>query len=164
MAPSPKSAVCSGPLVAAFLAAALSTSCATMEERVAAGSGDAEAVRAAERSRLRALVDADMAAATPLHAADFQVINPLGLTASRDQYLQYVGSGTVDYLSWDPEEIDVRQRGRMAAIRYRSRVEMIVRGQRLAPTQAWNTGLYERRDGRWQLVWFQVTEIAGRAG
>ena len=121
---------------------------------------EAERVREAERERLRALVSADMAVARTLHADDFQVVSPLGLTASRDQYLGYVANGTVDYLRWEPGPITVRLNGPMAAIRYKSTVDMIARGERRPIREAWNTGLYEHRDGRWQIVWFHATEIA----
>ena len=121
---------------------------------------EVERVRQAEQERLRALIAADMAVARRLHADDFQVVNPLGLTASREQYLGYVANGTVDYLRWEPGPIMVRQNGRMAAIRYKSTVDMITRGERRPTREAWNTGLYEHRDGRWQIVWFQATELA----
>jgi hypothetical protein len=26
--------------------------------------------------------------------------------------------------------------------------------------QTWNTGYYERRKGRWVIIWFQVTQIS----
>ena len=120
---------------------------------------EVERVRQAEQERLRALVGVDMAVARRLHADDFQVVSPLGLTASREQYLGYIANGTVDYLRWEPGPIVVRQNGRMAAIRYKSTVDMITRGERRPTREAWNTGLYEHRDGRWQIVWFHATEI-----
>lgn len=101
-----------------------------------------------------------MAVARRLHAEDFQVVNPLGLTASREQYLGYVANGTIDYSMWEPGPIAVRLNGRMAAIRYKSTVDMIARGERRPTREAWNTGVYEHRDGRWQIVWFHATEKA----
>jgi hypothetical protein len=120
---------------------------------------DEASVIAAERQRLGALVNGDMNTAERLHAHDFNVINPLGRSLSRAAYLSSVASGESDYFSWQPQNIEVRVHGPMAVIRYRSRVEMAVRGQRLPMMEAWNTGVYERRQGQWMIVWFQVTQI-----
>lgn len=119
-----------------------------------------ESVRAAEQQRLQALVDGNIKDAERRHALDFQVINPLGRVSSKSDYLARVASKENDYLSWVPGNITVRLRGRTAAIRYVSTVDMAVRGRRLPPMRCWNTGLYEYRGGRWQIVWFQVTQIS----
>lgn len=134
------------------------TGCAAPAHMVSAQ--DEAAVRAAETQRLRALVAGNMAIAEGLHAKDFQVVNPLGRSLPREAYLRSVVSGESDYLTWDAGEIDVRLHGSLAVIRYQSRVELVVRGQKLPVMRAWNTGVYERRRGRWAIVWFQVTEIA----
>lgn len=149
------------PLVAASACAAPSArpTPATPAPAVATFDGpEAEQLRATERARLRALVAADMDAARLLHADDFQVVNPLGRAFSKDQYLGGVASGTTDYHAWEADSIAVRIYGSAAALRYQSQVEMTVRGERRAGTRAWNTALYERRNGRWQIVWFQVTD------
>ena len=119
-----------------------------------------EAVRTAERERLQALVDADLAAASRRLASDFQVINPLGRSSSKEEYLRTVASGENDYLSWVPGAIEVRLDKRTAAVRYTSDVELAVNGRRMPKRHYWNTGLYEYRDGRWQIVWFHVTQIS----
>ena len=98
------------------------------------------------------------AAARRLHADDFQVVNPVGRAFFRERYLDDVGAGVIDYLVWEADSIAVRIYGEGAALRYQSQVEMTVRGEPRR-MRAWNTALYERRDGRWQLVWFQVTEV-----
>ena len=46
-----------------------------------------------------------------------------------------------------------------ALIRYRSRLHMSVDGAEGALRQYWHTDAYERRDGRWQVVWSQATAI-----
>lgn len=121
--------------------------------------GDAEDVRNIERERLRALVNANMDVARPLHAEDFQAINPLGRSLSKEQYLSSVASGESDYLYWEPDTISVRLYGAAAVIRYRSEAELVVRGQKIPRRAYWNTGSYEKRNSRWRIVWFQVTEI-----
>jgi uncharacterized protein DUF4440 len=113
-----------------------------------------------ERRRLRALVDADLAVADQLHADDFQLITLSGDAVSKEEYLQRVAAGEVDYLAWDPEQIDVRVHDDAACLRYRSTIKIVVGGQELGPGRFWHTDLYEKRGERWQVVWSQATETA----
>jgi hypothetical protein len=121
--------------------------------------GDADILRSTERERLRALVAGDVARAGPLHADDFQLINPLGGVVSKEQYLGGIASGRIDYLLWEPDSISVRLYPDAAVIRYPSRLEIVVQGQHIPRRRYWHTDLYERRDGRWQVVWSQATGI-----
>lgn len=117
-------------------------------------------IRATERERLRALVEADMEIADQLHADDFQLINPGGVALSKGQYLGAVASGALDYRAWDVDSsIDVRLYNEVALIRYRSKANIVMEGRELGPLRAWHTDVYERRDGRWQVVWSQATLI-----
>lgn len=120
---------------------------------------DDEAIRAVERERLRSLVEADLATAEQLHAGDFQLINPFGGSLTKEQYLGAIRSGVLDYLVWDPGTIDVRANGNNAVIRYQSRLEVVFQGQKIPLRSYWHTDYYERREGRWQVVWSQATEI-----
>jgi hypothetical protein len=112
-----------------------------------------------ERRRLRALVDADLAVADQLHANDFQLITPSGDSLSKEEYLQRVASGEIDYLVWEPEEIDARVHDDTACLRYRSTITIIVSGDERGPDQYWHTDFYEKRGDRWQVVWSQATGI-----
>ncbi len=94
-----------------------------------------------------------------LHADDFQLINPYGIAFSKEQYLGGIASGEIHYLVWEPESIAVRQHGEMAILRYQAQLEIIVSGQKLPLRRFWHTDSYEKRDGRWQVVWSQATEI-----
>jgi hypothetical protein len=115
----------------------------------AGAQNDDEELRAVERERLRSLVDADLEVARRLHADDFQLINPLGGTLSKDEYLGQIASGDIDYLEWEPEEVAVRQYGDIAVIRYRARLQIVVRGFPDAPSGTfWHTDLYEKRNGQ----------------
>lgn len=127
-------------------------------EAVTPSRNEADLIRSIERTRVRALVEADIPTARRLHADDFQLINPLGGSLTKEQYLGAVASGNVDYLTWDPETIDVRVYGRVAAIRYRSQLEVVVQGQKISLRRYWHTDLYEKRDGQWQVVWSHATE------
>lgn len=121
--------------------------------------GEADILRATERERLRALVTADVARAAPLHADDFQLINPLGGVLSKEQYLGGIGSGQLKYLHWEPNSIAVRVYGNVAVIRYQSELEILVQGVHIPRQCYWHTDLYERRDQQWQVVWSHATGV-----
>jgi hypothetical protein len=119
----------------------------------------ADSVRAIERSRLRALVAADVRAARKLIAADFQLINPAGDPLSRDELLGGVKAGAIDFLAIEPiSQIAVRTAGRSATPRYRARFDLVAGGTHLTH-DAWTTLLYQRHRGRWRVVWEQTTAV-----
>jgi hypothetical protein len=121
---------------------------------------DHDQVRAVERERLRSLVQADMKTADQLHADDFQLVTPLGGTLSKAQYLGLVASGEIDYLKWEPEAVEVKLYGNAAVIRYRAQLNIVVKGLPNAPSgHFWHIDLYEKRNGRWQAVWSQATQV-----
>jgi hypothetical protein len=121
---------------------------------------DADLLRDTERRRLRALVDADTAAAMPLHAPDFQLVTPSGSTMTREEYLGRLASKYLDYVVWEPDSISVRVYGTAAVLRYKSRLIMVVAGRdTIRPFAHWHTDLYEKHDGHWQVVWSQATAI-----
>lgn len=119
----------------------------------------ADQLRAIERQRLRALVDADISTASRLHADDFELINPRGGTLSKEQYLRDVGSGDLNYLEWEPGEIRVRLYGNSAVLRYQARLRISIKGSPGRAVRFWHTDLYERRNGQWQIVWAHATQL-----
>jgi len=126
-----------------------------------ANEDEANALRQLERERLRALVEADVQRARELHAEEFQLVNPRGEALTKDQYLGGIESGRLDYLLWEPvSHIAVRLHGDAAVIRYRSRLEIVVDGQRVPEAQYWHTDSYEKHAGKWQVVWSQATLAA----
>jgi hypothetical protein len=112
-----------------------------------------------ERRRLKALVDADVAAAEELHADDFQLVTPSGAAYTKDEYLGDIASGAVDYRVWEPHEIDVRLCGDAGCLRYHSELEIVVAGRKIDLSRYWHTDYYERRYGRWQVIFSHATEI-----
>jgi hypothetical protein len=125
----------------------------------ASHSSAAGGLRHIERTRLRALVDADTRTAGRLIAPDFQVINPGGAPVGRDEYLAAIAAGDIDYLAFEPtSRIVVRRSGDSAALRYQVHFDLVVGGTRLTH-EGWITELYERRHGRWQIVWEQATAV-----
>jgi ketosteroid isomerase-like protein len=119
----------------------------------------ADKLRAIERERLRALVNADIPTANRLHADDFELIYPQGGTLTKEQYLQRIASGDLNYLEWEPEEIRVRMYGNSAVIRYKANLRVSVKGSPGRAVRFWHTDLYEKRKGQWQIVWSHATQI-----
>ncbi|HEX7757983.1 MAG TPA: nuclear transport factor 2 family protein [Caulobacteraceae bacterium] len=119
----------------------------------------ADQIRETERCRLAALVSGDLETAGRLHADDFQLVSPLGATFSKQEYLGAIASGVLKYDVWEPGSIDVRLFGDAAAIRYRARLANTWAGQSFPVRDFWHTDCYEKRDGQWQVVWSQATEI-----
>lgn len=120
---------------------------------------EADLIRNTERKRLRALVSGDIDLARQLHAPDFQVITPIGQSLSREEYLGAIESGFIKYLIWEPGTIDVRIHGNAAAIRYQAQLELIFSGYNVPLSTYWHTDTYEKREGCWQVVWSQATEV-----
>ena len=125
----------------------------------AAASKDRVEILATERARLVALASGDADAAKAFHHPDFQLITPRGIPLSREQYLDEIATGRLRYVSWEPEDIAIRQIGDVAVIRYRARIEMDSDGARMPGFTCWHTDSYERIDGRWLVVWSQATTI-----
>jgi hypothetical protein len=96
-------------------------------------------------------------AAGALTAADFRLVNPVGQVSTREQYLGALATRALVYHRWDPESIEVRISGDMAVLRYRSMLEVTAGGGRNPPRPHWHVDVYERRGGRWQVVWSQAT-------
>ncbi len=139
-----------------LVAGAASCALASTQSQIAS---EEALVRQTERERVRLLVAGDVDRARQFHADEFQLINPAGRAFSRDQYLRSLANGYLDYLSWEPATIDVRLAGNAATIRYRSELEVSLGGVLQPRRGHWHIDHYEKRDGRWQVVWSQATEI-----
>ena len=119
-----------------------------------------DVIRTVEYERLRSLVQADLAVADRLHADDFQLVHPGGGVLTKEQYLSGIASGYLHYRAWEPDsDIAVRLYGDATVIRYRSQLHMSVGGADGELRHYWPTDSYEKRDGRWQVVWSQATLV-----
>jgi hypothetical protein len=149
-------------MAAAAAALVVAGGVATASSTSSASSSQADRLRTIERNRLQALVDADTSTARKLTAPDFQLINPAGAPLSRADFLGPVGAGVLDFLVLKPSSrIAVRLSGDSATLRYKTAFDLVVGGTHLTH-DAWTTDLYERRHGRWQIVWAQTTAIPNR--
>ncbi|RZL63003.1 MAG: nuclear transport factor 2 family protein [Variovorax sp.] len=120
---------------------------------------ECEQLRTTERARLQALVQKDIAPARTLHADDFQLITPVGMPLSKAQYLGAIEAGQLAYIAWEPKTIEVRLYGETAALRYLSSLEVRFGAHHVPRADHWHTDLYEKRDGAWQVVWSQATQV-----
>jgi hypothetical protein len=138
----------------------ITASCAGTAPSLTASRMLQDELRSIERQRLRALVAADLATLDKLHSDDFEGISPFGYAFARGEYFRSIASGELDYVRWEPEDIQVRLNGAAAALRYKATADVVSRGKLLPTMRTWNTAVYERRSGRWVIVWFQVTQIS----
>lgn len=150
-----KAIMCSLSVTGAFLIGCMLFTAAT-----ASAQDTADQIGDMERERLRALVDADVETADRLHAEDFQLINPFGSSLSKDEYLGAIASGDINYLVWKPGDIEVKFYGDAAVIRYQAELQIKVSSLPDTPSgQFWHMDVYENRNGQWQVVWSQATQI-----
>jgi hypothetical protein len=115
---------------------------------------DAAFFAALEGRRTRALVERDLPTLDRLHADDYRLVTPAGKVFTRDAYLAALRDAPF-YAAWEIGEMQVRMAPAMAALRYRARLRF-PSGREL---DCWHSDLYECRQGRWQAVWSQATEI-----
>jgi Domain of unknown function (DUF4440) len=149
-------------LAAAAAALLIAASAVAATHGSGKGLSQADRLRAIETQRGQALADADTATARKLMADDYQGINPAGAPLSREELLGAVEAGVLDFLVDKPASpIAVRLYGDAAVLRYQRSFDLVIAGTRLTH-KAWSTELYERRHGRWQIVWEQTTAVPNK--
>ena len=122
----------------------------------------AASVEQVERQRLTALVDVRLDVLQRRHASEFEIVPPPGLPLTRDEYLDLIGSGDLDYLVFEPvSPITVRVHGDAATLWYRSKIDIVAAGLGRFTHEAWHLYLYEHRGGTWQVVREQATAVGG---
>jgi hypothetical protein len=131
---------------------------ATANANAGTGRSAADQVRTAERTLLRAAVDADTHTTGRLLAPGFQLIDVTGTANTRADYLATIGGG-VDFVTLEPiEPISVRVHGDSAEARVKLKFKVVAGGVTVQH-EGWTTDLFEQRDGRWQVVWSQSTAV-----
>jgi Domain of unknown function (DUF4440) len=147
----------------AVLLALAGVAAATTGLKAQTGGSPAAQVRAAERTVLGAYVDADTHTLGGLLARDYQQIDVTGTAETRADTLANVGGG-VDFVTLKPvSPIAVRVHGDSAVARVELAFKVVASGQTVQH-RGWNTDLFERRHGHWQLVWTQTTAIPNNLG
>jgi ketosteroid isomerase-like protein len=114
-------------------------------------------VRTAERTLLRAAVDADTQTAGALLTPDFQLIDVTGAPETRADYLGTIAAKI--FVKLEPiSPISVRVHGSSAVARVKLHFKVEAGGLKLEH-DGWTTDVFEQRQGRWQVVWSQSTAI-----
>ena len=145
-------------IAGATAATPIATAAATPAATAGTARSAADQVRTAERTLLRAAVNGDTHTAGALLASDFQQIDVTGTSETRADYLAGIGGG-VDFVTLKPiKPISVRLLGNNAVARVKLKFKVVAGGQTLQH-EGWTTDLFERRDGRWKVVWSQSTAI-----
>jgi Domain of unknown function (DUF4440) len=141
-------------VIVTLLLALASVSCGGDDEAAQApttSKSDTQIIRETERERIHALVVRDIERARSLHADDFVLTAPNGDRFTKDEYLEAVRPGRLDYVVWDPiSPIQVRVQGDKATVRYRSKIGFA--GNFGGTTEQTHTDTYGRREGLWQIV------------
>ena len=131
---------------------------ATANANAGTGRSAPDQVRTAEQTLLRAMVDGNTHTAGALLAPDLQLIDPTGRAETRADDLADIGGG-LDFVTIKPiEPIGVRVHGDTAVARLKLTFKVVAFGQTVQH-DGWTTDLWERRDGRWRLVWSQTTAV-----
>lgn len=124
----------------------------------AAPPGDVEArIRELEQAQARVAVAGDRAALEKIFAPDFQLINPAGAVASRDELLALLASGQPPYRAASYVTERVLVSGDVVATTGTESVEFAATGE---PQQRRITQVWRRQGDGWQLVLRQATLVA----
>ena len=117
-------------------------------------------LRLLEQRRLEALVAADEVTMRQLHADDYQLITPNGAAITRDQYLDDIASGALDYRVFEPEsDVAVQVFEDAGVVRYQARISVHFGSGGNDSGLFWHTDIYRRTADGWQAVWSQATRI-----
>lgn len=108
----------------------------------------------AQAARLKATIDADIEALETFLAEDLTYGHNTGWVETKSQYLATVESGTLDYLSATPRDVEVRIYGDIAVITGLADLTGLLRGEPVALTIRFLE--VSRRVGEsWQLTAWQ---------
>src|SRR5688572_17060481 len=98
-------------------------------EPVSDTSNGADELRGVERRPPRSLVEGDLGVATTLHADAYQLITPGGVAESKEEYLEGIASGRLNYRVFEANShVAARVIGDAGILRYRARIEITVSG------------------------------------
>jgi hypothetical protein len=119
-----------------------------------------QTLRETEKTRLDALVAADIPAAEQVYSGDYKAVPPTGYPLSREDLLGAVASDDLDFQTFEPvSTIQVWPYSNSAVLRYKAHIDVVATGEGRLTHGAWITCLYEQHEGRWQVVWEQTTAI-----
>ncbi len=101
----------------------------------------------------RAMIDKDTAALSAMHADDFVLQHMTGMQQNKQQYINAIADGTLNYYSVEYDKIDITVEGDKATLTGCSRVEAAVFG---GGRHTWRLRLrltMQRRQGHWLITY-----------
>jgi uncharacterized protein (TIGR02246 family) len=119
-------------------------------------------VMAAEHARVQALLNLDYAVLDKVMADDLIFCHASGMTDTKMTYLAAMHSDVLHYYAIDGTGMKLRMMGDKAAV-LNGPVTLKVRNRTPEPRELklQATAVYEKRDGRWQLISYQTTALPG---
>ena len=112
-----------------------------------------------EHRLVKAWLDGDRAAVDSILAPDWSVIDLTGRVLTKAQVMQELGSGERRIESGSVDELRVRTFGAFAIVTGRSVLAGSYKGQRASVVQRF-TDVFAKRNGRWQVIASQGTQVA----
>jgi ketosteroid isomerase-like protein len=112
-----------------------------------------------EHQLVRAWIDGDRKTVDSVLASDWSVIDLTGHVLTKAQVMQELGSGDRRIESGSVDDLNVRMFGDIAIVTGRSVLTGTYKGKRASVIQRF-TDVFARRDGRWQVVASQGTQVA----
>ena len=98
------------------------------------------------------MVEKDTVTLNRVHADDFVLVHMTGMRQSKQEYINAIADGTLNYFSAEHEQMDIQIDGDTATLTGRSRVTAAVFG---GGRGTWRLQLrfkLAKRDGRWQFT------------
>lgn len=100
----------------------------------------------------QAMVAKDRTALYSIHADDFVLVHMTGMRQTRQQYVDAIVDGTLNYYGCETENLDVVVNGENATLTGRSRVEAAVFGGGRHVWRLQLTMKLRMTDGTWRIV------------
>ena len=114
-------------------------------------------VRQVEAEWARALVAADVSALDALYADDLVYVHSNGAVDTKEQWLDLIGSGRVDFSSAKPRNTMVRTYGDSAVVN--ALYDSVLNGTSMAIQYV---TVFVKDDGRWRIVTQQTATLPSR--
>jgi ketosteroid isomerase-like protein len=112
-----------------------------------------------EHRIVKAWLEGDRATVDSILAADWSVIDLTGRVLTKAQVMQELGSGERRIESGSVDDLKIRTFGDVAIVTGRSVLAGSYQGKRASVVQRF-TDVFTKRDGRWQVVASQGTQVA----
>jgi len=118
-------------------------------------------VLALDQRMQRDVEHGDTADLDRLLATDFKLVTPKGELLTRDGYLLALASGALVFNVVEPAPpIRIFTDGDQAVVAYSLKFDVSA-GRTTLKHEAWQTTVWEKRHGRWWMIWSQTTATGG---